>query len=179
MSATNRIPLGYCQCGCGAKTALIEKTSTALGRVKGQPSRYLRGHQRRLTLDWYRVEDRGYTTPCWVWQLGKSKDGYGRVKRDGRMRQAHRVFYEDAHGPLDADLDLHHKCHVRDCVNPDHSEPKTTLDHLRGHSTMTLEKAQEIRRRYVPRRVTAPLLAAELGVSESQVRHVLEGTTWR
>jgi 5-methylcytosine-specific restriction endonuclease McrA len=35
-----------CDCGCGQRTTLIEKTSAALGRVKGEPNRFVYGHAR-------------------------------------------------------------------------------------------------------------------------------------
>lgn len=33
-----------CECGCGQPAPLARKTETAKGRVKGQPSRFIRGH---------------------------------------------------------------------------------------------------------------------------------------
>lgn len=36
---------GYCQCGCGQKTPLSKNTSKARGLVKGQPTRFILGHQ--------------------------------------------------------------------------------------------------------------------------------------
>lgn len=38
------IPRGYCQCGCGQKTAIAKMTLNSRGQVKGQPLRYLSGH---------------------------------------------------------------------------------------------------------------------------------------
>jgi hypothetical protein len=40
-----------CECGCGAETPLASKTNRALGHVKGQSMRFLRGHNRRAA-DW-------------------------------------------------------------------------------------------------------------------------------
>lgn len=37
------IPYGYCQCGCGAATGLASKTGRNL--VKGEPTRFLKGHR--------------------------------------------------------------------------------------------------------------------------------------
>lgn len=41
------IPKGYCQCGCGEKTPIATRTSRTDGRVKGEPVRYVRGHNKR------------------------------------------------------------------------------------------------------------------------------------
>jgi hypothetical protein len=37
-------PYGYCQCGCGQKTAIADQTRSARGWVKGEPKRYVLGH---------------------------------------------------------------------------------------------------------------------------------------
>jgi hypothetical protein len=38
------IPLGWCQCGCGIETRRALKTRRELGWIKGQPLRYIAGH---------------------------------------------------------------------------------------------------------------------------------------
>lgn len=45
---TNEIPYGYCHCGCGQKTKLAPRTHSRKGLVKGQPQRFIDGHQSRL-----------------------------------------------------------------------------------------------------------------------------------
>ena len=39
------IPYGYCWCGCGQKTSIATKTRTKLKWFKGEPKRWVRGHQ--------------------------------------------------------------------------------------------------------------------------------------
>lgn len=41
------IPYGFCHCGCGQKTPLSTQTNKNRGLVKGEPVRYLTGHQVR------------------------------------------------------------------------------------------------------------------------------------
>lgn len=41
------IPIGICQCGCGKTTLIITKTDVAKGRKKGNPQRFIMGHQTR------------------------------------------------------------------------------------------------------------------------------------
>jgi hypothetical protein len=42
---------------------------------------------------------------------------------------AHRVAYEFVKGPIPEGMELHHKCRIRDCVNPDHLEPIEREEH--------------------------------------------------
>src|SRR5271167_4366883 len=72
-------PIGNCQCGCGRRTNLANQNCGKTGTGKGQPRRYLHGHNRRKRLR-YVVAPGGYKTDCWLWQLCKDKDGYGKVR---------------------------------------------------------------------------------------------------
>lgn len=38
------IPYGYCHCGCGQKTTISPQSVTSRGYVKGEPRRYIAGH---------------------------------------------------------------------------------------------------------------------------------------
>jgi hypothetical protein len=96
----------------------------------------------------YRVEDRGHDTPCWVWIRELSADGYGRVGGKGR---AHRIYYQRATGESVAGKHVHHECHVRVCVNPEHLKAKTpslhAVEHSHEKSKVTWADVREIRRR--------------------------------
>jgi hypothetical protein len=39
---------GFCECGCGQKTNLARQTNKKWGHVKGEPVRFIRGHQGNL-----------------------------------------------------------------------------------------------------------------------------------
>lgn len=41
------IPYGYCHCGCGQKTAIVEKTYRAIGLIRGEPRRFIQYHSTR------------------------------------------------------------------------------------------------------------------------------------
>jgi hypothetical protein len=111
---------GRCSCGCGAITAIAKKTDSRYGTVKGKPQRFVRGHHRRISDEArYEVQERGHSTPCWVWQGYMGAHGYGHTGTE----LAHRHFYEKYVGPIPKGLILHHTCSVKTCVIPDHLEP--------------------------------------------------------
>ena len=70
-------PYGECQCGCGQKTNIAQRTQRSAGRVRGEPSRYLVYHQykgRSLHgLFWQHVTE-GNPDECWEWQSHTAMD---------------------------------------------------------------------------------------------------------
>lgn len=80
---------------------------------------------------------------CWVWRLGRDRDGYGHFKvgsmTDGtrRMVRAHRWAYEHFVGKVPAGLQIDHLCRNRACVNPAHMEPVTQLENARRGARAT------------------------------------------
>ncbi len=88
---------------------------------------------RAYVLDRIKVEDRGHSTPCWVWQLSLNTAGYGQGLAPGaaRVEQAHRFSYRAFTGPIPDGLHLDHLCRVRDCCNPAHLEPVSPAENAR------------------------------------------------
>lgn len=79
----------------------------------------------------YFQEDRGYSTPCWIWRKAVNQFGYGKVVRNGKQLYAHRAYYFEMVGPLESGLFLDHLCRVRCCVNPDHLEAVSSGENTR------------------------------------------------
>lgn len=132
------IPRGLCQCGCGATTGPAKKTDRRKGHVKGEPVSYVAGHQTRYNELPIRVEDRGFDSPCHVWQASVNSKGYP-VRRDASRNLTylvHRDEYVKHYGALPAAFVVHHRCRTPRCVNPLHLEAVTHAVHAQRHKEL-------------------------------------------
>lgn len=177
---------GLCECGCGGLTKIATKTHAAQHTYAGYPLRFLPAHQpkpgRNRRSVRYVVEDRGYVTPCWVWQIGiNPRWGYGYDSRNGKRVRAHRAMWEDRHGPVPDGCDLDHLCRVRACVNPDHLEPVTRVVNLRRGARTKLKSADLFAMALVALTTDLSQLAiADLaGVTGSTVNKIVNGRNAR
>jgi len=189
MSAlATEIPLGLCQCGCGERTNIAPNTSPRLGRVKGQPYRFLHGHNGRNHAPLAaRLEpniDFGDGTGCWIWTGARSPLGYGAVSCGGGVtRRAHRATYELLVGPIPEGMQLDHVkargCTSTACVNPAHLEPVTNAENTRrgARAKITMEIAEQIRQRRAAGEMVLSIAAA-YGIAESTVSNIVHGRRW-
>jgi hypothetical protein len=163
---------GLCHCGCGQLAPISPVSHARHGYVKGQPRRYINGHNVRPAEIRYVEQDCGYETPCWVWQLGRDIGGYGSVwvPELKKMRNAHRVYYERLVGPVPEGLQLDHLCRNRACVNPMHLEPVTAAENVRRSSTQKL--TPEDVRALVESDEGSERIAKRYGVDGSRVRQL-------
>lgn len=74
----------------------------------------------RFAADCYRTHG-----GCWIWTGRKSRNGYGRVRVDGREVSAHRLIYQVLVTSVGPHTVLDHVCRNRACVNPEHLRPVT------------------------------------------------------
>lgn len=94
----------------------------------------------RTNFDWLRAHINHDGDECLLWPFGKDDKGYGTVVAFDRIRKAHRVMCELAHGiPPGSKAQASHNCgngHLG-CVNPKHLEWKSNsenqLDRYRRH----------------------------------------------
>jgi hypothetical protein len=132
-------------------------------------------------------KDRGYNSPCWMWQGATDSRGYAMAMRDGRVRSLHKWLWEELHGPVGEGLELDHLCRQRSCVNPDHLEAVSHAENVRRGATARLTPAQveEIREAMRARDASGkrPVglvqsLVEEYGVCRRSIYNVADGVTW-
>lgn len=82
---------------------------------------------------------------CQVWTACKSQDGYGRVKWSGKLLMAHRVAFEDKHGPIPEGLVIDHLCRNRACINVDHLRVVTRRENTLAEGSLATSKMHSMK----------------------------------
>lgn len=130
---------------------------------------------------------------CIPWPFFRNPvNGYGHLAYEGKQCAAHRLMCRLAHGePPTPQHQAAHSCHVRHCINPRHLSWKTLSQNMldkRANGTVTnawwgqrgkitAEQAGEIRA--LKGQETQAATAARYGITESNVRKIQEGKTWK
>jgi hypothetical protein len=103
------------------------KTSAAVSRPDVQGPRITKIRERNEREKGPRwIEDEN---GCWLWQWGTSATGY---PSQGQRR----AIYLLRRGPCPRDMQLHHHCATRLCVNPDHQVPLPRMQHAGLHAIL-------------------------------------------
>jgi len=66
---------------------------------------------------------------CWIWPLNSPDKPYGEMWVNGKCIKAHVYAYEVVAGHKKTKSDLHHTCENKRCVNPNHLQNLTALEH--------------------------------------------------
>lgn len=90
-----------------------------------------KGSQEPIAPRLLRMIQHNIRTQCWMWLGSRQGKGYGSIKYQGRIRQAHAVSYEVFVGPIPDGMQLDHLCAVKHCINPKHLEPVTGRENTR------------------------------------------------
>jgi hypothetical protein len=133
---------------------------------------------------------------CWHYDGVIHHGGYGVVWDTQKKQrvQAHRFFYEKLIGEIPNELFGLHKCDVKDCVNPKHLFVGTMKDNIqdaakkgrlidrRGENApwakLTQKQVNEIRERYISKKITLTQLANEYGVTVSHIWKIVNNQRW-
>jgi len=142
------------------------------------------GLSNRLSLGekfWSKVNK---TADCWLWIGAVSVNGYGTLNTGKATQQAHRVSWQLHNGPIPKDLQVCHRCDIRNCVRPDHLFLGTATDNMqdmvrkgRQNSKLDPSKVRDIRQRYAEG-VSAKDLATAHGVDRSLVHLIVKRKLW-
>lgn len=142
-----------------------------------------------------RLAERSYTdlrTGCTVWTGGRANSfGNGTICIDGKKWLVHRAAWVEQNGPIPDGLDCLHHCDNPPCWNVNHIFLGTDADNMadrdrkgrhvplpgekHGMAILTDRQVRAIRQD--PR--AARLVAADFGVSTSNVYMIRGGHTWR
>jgi len=168
---------GLCQCGCDARTSISKQNHKKKGWVKGQPLRFLKGHDKRKSSVPYIVNEQ---TGCWEWQGGINSGGYGVLWTGIRPESAHRYYYKRDKGEIPTDKQIDHLCRSRSCVNPDHLEAVPCAVNLhRGMGTkLTPQQVDEIRIMHKRKEGSQVEIGERFGVSDSLVCMIVNHKIW-
>lgn len=113
-------------------------------------------------------------TGCWNWTAYVDGKGYAYTAKG----PAHREVWKERVGPIPDGLHLHHECENTVCVNPDHMQLVTQLEHAALHWGVTfpqLRAAYEAGRDPAAR---AEDVAKRFGISRRNVQALWAGENW-
>lgn len=141
---------------------------------------------------WSKVDKAG---ECWLWTGARNDLGYGSFSADGRHTElAHRTAWRLTQGTIPDGILICHRCDNPPCVRPKHLFAGTNTDNVadqmakgrrhdtrgtkNGRAKLNGDQIAEIRSRYQQPGVRILDLAAEFGVSKSQIWNIVSKSQW-
>lgn len=123
---------------------------------------------------------------CWEWLAGKTRDGYGVIKKGNRYIYAHRLSWKLNRGTIPNGLCVLHYCDNPGCVNPAHLFLGTHADNVadrtskgRSASKLNVNQVIAIRNEYAQGFINQRELATKYKVHSSNIGLVVRRKTWR
>jgi hypothetical protein len=128
---------------------------------------------------------------CWEWTGGRTGNGYGACRVDGKNIGAHIASYVAANGPLAPGMCVMHVCDNPLCVRPDHLEAGTDADNMNdktrkgraasgernGRAKLSEKQVAEIRD-LLKKGIAKKAIARTYGVSDTLIRYISVGKSW-
>ena len=128
---------------------------------------------------------------CWEWVGGKTGNGYGAVRINGRQIGAHVAAYQCSFGPVPDGKCVMHTCDNPLCIRPDHLVVGSTEQNMQdrtekgraaageknGRAKLTEDQVTEIRG-LLKAGVAKRAIARRFGVSDTLIRYVSVGKAW-
>lgn len=141
---------------------------------------------------------------CWEWKGSKHRGKYGVLSAFDRSVRAHRFSFIIHFGYISSSVLVCHSCDNPGCVRPDHLWVGTQQDNIADRDTKGRTAAgeqngaktqpqtrprgekhgnsvftEEVVKNVLRRNEKPSVIAAELGVSESAIKHIKKRRTWR
>lgn len=133
---------------------------------------------------------------CWIWQAGKSLDGYGKVcfNKSGKYYtcRAHRVAYFLNYNKIDKNLAVCHRCDQPLCINPEHLFLGTIQDNHddmrqkgrqvqpRGEQLSNLTASQVLEIRQLVKNGEKQIdVARKFNIGKNAIWYIVRRDTWK
>jgi HNH endonuclease len=87
---------------------------------------------------------------CWLCQKNLNNEGYGQIKISGKRFLLHRISYAVFKGDFDDNLDVLHRCDIKNCINPEHLFLGTQANNMADRDAKGRQAKGEKNGRYSP-----------------------------